>query len=165
MTSISKNYLILTIASVLVFTSCKNQKKMADLSDPTDVQEQVEQGKPIGQEDSEDNSKQVEKSVSKKPVESLETRVNSYFSAIANASSLASANNSIEEALTLFSSSDTPVLIVFYESNGTPSYDEPTTIEKYLNYLKDTNNNKARVDEMVKDSSGKIKEIVLKKSK
>ena len=45
---------------------------MADLSDPEDVKEQVEQGKPIGQEDNQiDDSNQVEKSVSKKSPESF----------------------------------------------------------------------------------------------
>ena len=70
---------------------------------------------------------------------------------------------SIEEALSMFSSPDAPLLIVFYEANGKASYDQPTTIEKYLNYLKDTGNASAQVEEIVKDSNGKIKEIVLKK--
>lgn len=164
MISNSNRYLTLMVVLAVAFSSCKNQKKMTDLSDPTDVQEQVERGKPIGQEESDPEPAKTN-GASKKSPESTESRVNSYFSAIANASSTTSANNSIREALTLFSNPDVPVLIVFYEANGTPSYDEPTTIEKYLNYLKDTNNNNTRVDEMVMDSNGRIKEIVLKKVK
>ncbi len=52
---------------------------------------------------------------------------------------------------------------MIYKEGGKPSYDEPTTIEKYLNYLKDTKNNKAKVEEVVYDANGKIKELVLKK--
>ena len=63
----------------------------------------------------------------------------------------------------MFSNSEAPVLIVIYKEGGKPSYDEPTTIGKYLNYLKDTKNNKARVEEVVYDTNGKIKELVLRK--
>lgn len=92
---------------------------------------------------------------------SLERRIDGYFGAISSASSVNAANNNIQEALSQFSNPSAPVLIIFYKGNGQPSYDEPTTIEKYLNYLKDTKKKPARVEEMVLDERGKIKELVL----
>ena len=42
-------------------------------------------------------------------------------------------------------------------------YDRPTTIEKYLNYLKDRKAYKAEVENIVYDDYGKIKELELRK--
>ena len=64
-------------------------------------------------------------------------RLNTYFASIANSSNATSANKSITEALAMFASPSTPVLIVISEEDGQKDYDRPTTIEKYLNYLKD----------------------------
>lgn len=97
----------------------------------------------------------------KKP--SIEVQLSSYFNAISGANSTAAANSNISEALDLFSDTDAPVLIVIYRDGARPAYDEPTTISKYLNYLKDTKNNKAKVEEIVYDENGLIKELVLKK--
>src|SRR4051812_29847231 len=52
-------------------------------------------------------------------------RLGEYFSAISNSSNLNSANSSINEALTLFASPQTPVLIIISESNGQKDYDRP----------------------------------------
>lgn len=94
---------------------------------------------------------------------SKEQQLNNYFNATANASTTAAANATIQEALTMFSSSEAVVLIVIYNGGGSPSYDAPTTISKYLNYLKDTKNYNTEVEEMVYDSNGKVKELILKK--
>lgn len=91
-------------------------------------------------------------------------RLNNYFNSIANATSVASANASINEALTMFSSGDAPVLIVISEEGGKKDYDEPTTIKKYLEYLKDTKNNMNKIANLQFDSAGKISEVELKKN-
>lgn len=82
---------------------------------------------------------------------------------IANASG-SDANFQIREAMNLFASPDSPVLIVISESGGQVDYDEPTTIKKYLEYLKDTNNQPAQVRNLEFDANGKIKEVELIKN-
>jgi len=91
-------------------------------------------------------------------------KLNEYFNAIANATSAASANKSINEALGLFSSSETPVLIVISEENGKKDYDRPTTINAYLNYLKDQKKNLNNINTLSVDDSGKITEVELRKN-
>jgi hypothetical protein len=91
-------------------------------------------------------------------------KLNQYFSAISGATSPASANSTINEALSLFASADIPVLIVISESGGMKDYDKPTTIKTYLNYLKDQKKNINSIQNLVFDSSGKITEVELKKN-
>lgn len=85
------------------------------------------------------------------------------FGQIAGSSDVASANRSITEALMLFASDNTPVLIVISESGGMKDYDRPTTIKQYLEYLKDTKKNTNAISNLQFDSSGKITEVELKK--
>ena len=146
---------VLLLALIVGFSSCKNKKKMSDISDPQEVGQQIEE------ELEETEETEPERVAVKEPTKS--EKLESYFQAIAQASSTASANSSISEALTMFSNPNAPVLIVIYRGSGNPDYDEPTTIKKYLEYLKDIKNNKAVVEEMVLDDYGKIKELVLKK--
>jgi len=91
-------------------------------------------------------------------------RLSKYFDAIANASSVASANSNISEALSLFSSPDTPLLIIISEENGQKDYDRPTTIQNYLNYLKDQKKKADKIDNLKFDGSGKITEVELRKN-
>ena len=92
------------------------------------------------------------------------TQLGEYFSAIASSSNLNSANTSINEALTLFASPQTPVLIIISESNGQKDYDRPTTIISYLNYLKDQKKNMNKIEKLQFDNSGKITEVELRKN-
>jgi hypothetical protein len=86
-----------------------------------------------------------------------------FFNAIANSGSAAAANNSINEALSLFASPETPVLIVISEEAGQKDYDRPTTIRDYLNYLKDQKKNANKISNLQFDSDGKITEVELSK--
>jgi len=91
-------------------------------------------------------------------------KLTEYFQAIAGAGNVASANNSINEALSLFASPETPVLIVISEyGNNQKDYDRPTTIKDYLNYLKDQKKNANAISDLKFDGAGKITEIELKK--
>ncbi|MBP7679366.1 MAG: hypothetical protein KA096_03010 [Bacteroidales bacterium] len=87
-----------------------------------------------------------------------------YFSSIAGSTSVSQANVQINEALKLFTSPDVPVLIIISKENNIVDYDRPTTIKDYLNYLKDTKNNINKVDKVILDNSGKIKELELLKT-
>ena len=91
-------------------------------------------------------------------------KVDQYFSTISSSSNIASANASINEALALFASPQTPVFIVISDSGGIKDYDKPTTIKDYLNYLKDQKKNINSVLSVKTDGNGKITELELKKN-
>ena len=90
-------------------------------------------------------------------------RLNNFFNGIATASSADAANSQIQQALGLFSSPSAPVLIIIAKSGGMTDYDEPTTINKYLNYLKDQKKKADTIENIVFDDAGKIKELELTK--
>ena len=91
-------------------------------------------------------------------------KLKEYFDMISSSSSMTAANSSINEALLLFASADTPVLIVISESGGQKDYDRPTTIKAYLNYLKDQKKNINKISDMKFDNAGKITELELRKN-
>jgi hypothetical protein len=99
-----------------------------------------------------------------KPDVAATTALNSYFTSIANATSVSQANMQIAEALKMFSNPEVPVLVIISKENNTVDYDRPTTIKAYLNYLKDTKNNINKVDKITFDDYGKIKELELLKT-
>ncbi|HZB14477.1 MAG TPA: nucleoid-structuring protein H-NS, partial [Chryseolinea sp.] len=69
----------------------------------------------------------------------------------------------INEALAMFASPETPVLIIIHESGGQKDYDRPTTIKNYLNYLKDQKKPADKIGNLQFDNSGKITEVELVK--
>ena len=83
------------------------------------------------------------------------------FSSIANAGSVSQANRVINETLGLFESPNVPVLIIIKQNAGFNDYDRPTTIEKYLNYLKDQKISPNKVHEIKYNANGKINELEL----
>lgn len=92
---------------------------------------------------------------------SAKERLGNYFQYITNAGSVNAANSLIDEALSMFSSPNAPLLIIINRSGGIVDYDRPSTIKMYLEYLKDQKKNLNNIDEIVFDDNGKIKEIVL----
>lgn len=84
-----------------------------------------------------------------------------YFKMIANSSNLGTSNRYIEEALGLFASPDVPVLIIISKSGDIVDYDRPTTIKKYLEYLKDQEVDRNKIENVVYDANGKITELEL----
>lgn len=151
-----KTLSLLTVLLVFL-ASCKSQKAVVDtqLEEPEVVEEPTPTPEP--------EVKEEPKDIRSAPEPTLDMRLNNYFAAIAGASSIDVANRNIREALGLFSSGNAPVLIIIYAANGSEDFDEPTDISKYLNYIKDTGNNVHKVKEVVRDPSGKIKELVLVK--
>ena len=83
------------------------------------------------------------------------------FNSIANASSASQANRVINETLDLFESSNVPVLIIIKQNAGFNDYDRPTTIEKYLNYVKDQKKAAEKVFNIKYNDNGKINELEL----
>ncbi|AWW32608.1 nucleoid-structuring protein H-NS [Echinicola strongylocentroti] len=139
----------LVLFGLLAVGACKSKKKVVEAApEPAPVEEPA----PTPAPDPEPSAEEV-------AVGKLEN----YFSTIASSSSVQSANSSIQEALSMFSNQNTPVLIVIHEENGIKDYDEPTTIAKYLNYLKDTKKNLNFISDVRLDGSGKITELELRR--
>ena len=86
------------------------------------------------------------------------TALTDYFTMIANAKDVTTANNFIKEALKLFESPDAVVLI---RLNNYGDYDRPTTAVNYLNYLKDQKKATEKVFEIKYNNNGKINELEL----
>ena len=87
--------------------------------------------------------------------------VKRHFRSIAEAANFAEANKRITTALQLFASQDIPLLIIISQENGVKDYDRPTTIRKYLEYLKDQGQFNIDIENLVVDKNGKITEIEL----
>ena len=123
----------------------------------------------LAQERSDYNKQQMEAKKQQEEAtmqkEMTSATLSDYFSSIANAGSASEANLFISDALSLFASPDTPVLIIINKSGDIIDYDRPTTIKNYLNYLKDTKNDINRIDKIIYDDNGKIKELDLFKMK
>ena len=84
-----------------------------------------------------------------------------YFNLIATSTNLATTNRYISEALQLFASEDAPVLIIISKSGDIVDYDRPTTIKKYLEYLKDQKVVRNDIENVIYDANGKITELEL----
>lgn len=156
--------LALVAAMIIGGAGCKSKKKAGDVSDAEAEKAKMEQEARLRAEEEERKRAEEERLAKEKaraeaeaPAKKLET----YFEAIANSGSTTSANQTIDEALTLFASPQTPVLIVISEEGGQKDYDRPTTIKEYLNYLKDQKKNINRISDLKFDSSGKINELEL----
>ena len=83
------------------------------------------------------------------------------FNSIANASSVSQANRVINETLGMFESPNVPVLIIIKQNAGFNDYDRPTTIENYLNYVKDQKKAAEKVYDIKYNANGKINELEL----
>lgn len=161
---------ILTIGAV----GCKSKKKALEASNAKEKARIEQEATLKRQQEEEARRKEAEERERREAEARLKedelkvnkpaTQLNQYFEAIATSSNVTSANNSINEALGLFSSPEAPVLIVISEYDGKKDYDRPTTIRKYLNYLKDQKKNINAISDVKVDSSGKITEVELRKN-
>jgi len=97
----------------------------------------------------------------KKKAEATSLSLGDYFALVAGASSVEQANMKINEALKLFASPDSPVLIIISQEGDLKDYDRPTTAKKYLEYLKDQKKNLNEIGNIEYDADGKIKMLEL----
>jgi len=167
----SSSVIMWVLVLMICFTGCKSKKKAAEAARAAEERARIEQEANL-RRDEEQKRKEAEEAA-RREAESRQqemttnepkARLNQYFESIASSGNVASSNSSINEALTLFSSPDTPVLIVISEEGGQKDYDRPTTIRQYLNYLKDTKNNSNSITNLQFDNSGKITEVELRKN-
>jgi hypothetical protein len=148
---------------------CKSKKKAAEAAAAAEKarmeqeaaaalkKQQEEDARKAREAEDEARRRAEEEARAKDPKSKLEQ----YFSSISGSSNEASANSSINEALTMFASPETPVLIVIHEAGGQKDYDRPTTIRNYLHYLKDQKKQADKIGNLQIDSSGKITEVEL----
>jgi hypothetical protein len=152
----------------LSVSACKSKKKVADVTAPeiTNVSEADEDEDAKAAAAAEEEARIARENAAKKssniPVP-VAKKIANYLDAIATAPSFNSANTSITELLGMFESKNTPVLIVIFDDGVDIDYDEPTTIEKYLNYLKDQKKNPNDLRDYKTNAAGKITELELGK--
>lgn len=154
------------IAMVAVGSGCKSKKKAmeAAAAEKARLEQEAEtkrQQEEAARREAEERARREAEERARAEAAAPRAKLEQYFSTIASSSNVASANRSISEALTLFASDETPVLIVISESGGTKDYDRPTTIKQYLEYLKDTRKNANRIGNIQYDNAGKITELEL----
>ncbi len=89
--------------------------------------------------------------------------LNQHFEALVGEKDFEKSNTIITNTLPMFANDDVPVLVIISEENGEKDYDKPSTIRKYLDYLKDRKEYKAVVENVVYDDYGKITELELRK--
>lgn len=142
--------LFLALFAMLAMGACKSKKKAVQPAPAPAPQEVVVQQAP---------PPPPARSAEEIAAEKLEN----YFNSVAAAGNANMANQSIQETLAMFSNQETPVLIVIHEENGIKDYDEPTTIKKYLEYLKDTKKNLNYISDIRMDASGKVSELELRR--
>ena len=108
-----------------------------------------------------ERAQKEEEERNKQEAQSANTTLERNFSTIAKAGSTSQANRTINETLGLFESPNVPVLIIIKQNAGFNDYDRPTTIEKYLNYVKDQKKAAEKVYEIKYNTNGKINELEL----
>jgi hypothetical protein len=155
---------IALLAFMIGFSSCKGKKALADKG-KTPATTEVEPTRPTVEPEIDPEPIQPEKGDPPRSTTTTGERLNTYFDMISSTSNLAGANSNINEALSLFSNPNVPVLIIFYAADGREEFEEPTTISKYLNYVKDVKKSPNAVSEYLLDNNGKIKELVLVRKK
>jgi len=174
MINVIKNSSRLTMLALLVILmavggGCKSKKKAAEAAAAAERAKMEQEAAALKKQQEEERKKrEAEEEAAKKAAaeankKTPQATLEQYFSAISNSGNEASANSSINEALAMFASPETPVLIVIHESGGQKDYDRPTTIKNYLNYLKDQKKPADKIGNLQFDNSGKITEVELVK--
>jgi hypothetical protein len=159
--------MLVFILSLALMPGCKSKKKAMEASNAEKERVKIEQEATLRKQQEEAQRREAEElakreaEARRKETETPKARLATYFASITSSPSATSANNTINEALSLFASPDTPVLIIISEENGQKDYDRPTTIKDYLNYLKDQMKNINSISTMKVDGSGKITELEL----
>lgn len=167
-------FITVLFCGLLIATGCKSKKKAMEARNAENARLEQEAADKKRMEEEEARKRAAEEARAKAEAEEAQrkaaaatpaARLDQYFNAIAASGNSASANGSISEALTLFSSAQTPVLIVISEENGAKDYDKPTNIQDYLNYLKDQKKNLNTITDLKFDTAGKITEVELTRKK
>ncbi len=142
--------LIFVLSITLAMSACKGKKKVAETPPPPPPVEEVAETPPPPPP-------------APAPEEVAAEKLENAFNQVAAAGNASIANQSVDETLRMFSNQEAPVLIVIHEENGIKDYDQPTTIRKYLEYLKDTKKNLNYISDIRLDANGKVSELELRR--
>lgn len=138
-----------------------NEVKAMNLRD-TEVQDMIRRAEALLAEEARRRAEaETQTQADQAATTQLSSQLSRLMDDIALASSTEGANSKINQALAFFASPDAPVLIVIKESRNLVDYDEPSTISKYLHYLKDTKKKPYRIRQTPTDANGKIVELEL----
>ena len=108
-----------------------------------------------------ERAQKEEEERNKQEAQAVNVTLERNFNSIARAGSISQANRAISETLGMFESPNVPVLIIIKQNAGFNDYDRPTTIENYLNYVKDQKKATEKVYEIKYNANGKINELEL----
>jgi chorismate mutase len=162
--------LAMLVILLAVGAGCKSKKKAAEAAAAAERARMEQEAAALKkQQEDERKKREADEEAAKRAAAEANNKktpqatLEQYFSSISSSGNDASANSSINEALAMFASPETPVLIVIHESGGQKDYDRPTTIKNYLNYLKDQKKPADKIGNLQFDNSGKITEVELVK--
>ena len=168
----SSRFIMLALLVILMAVGggCKSKKKAAEAAAAAEKARMEQEAAALKKQQEEEarlkreaEEAEAKRAAAEAAMKNPQSKLEGYFNAISNSGNATSANSSINEALTMFSSPDTPVLIVIHESGGQKDYDRPTTIKDYLNYLKDQKKKAVKIGNLQFDQAGKITEVELVK--
>ena len=108
-----------------------------------------------------ERAQKEEEERNKQEAQAVNVTLERNFNSIARAGSISQANRAISETLGMFESPNVPVLIIIKQNAGFNDYDRPTTIEQYLNYVKDQKKATEKVHQIKYNANGKINELEL----
>jgi len=108
--------------------------------------------------------REAEENARKEKFAKAKTEILSFFNRISQAPDIETANQLIEEALTLFDSKHSPVLVIVKKTGSLKEYDRPSSIMRYLEHIKDCKTYENNIENITfSDESGKISELELLK--
>lgn len=136
------------------------QIKYANYDDPQ-IQSLIKQAEYALQSERENLDNEANSGKQEAEAVTMKDQLLDHFQSISNAGSPSLANIRIQNALEIFSSPNAPVLIIISEERGRKEYDRPTTIKRYLEYLKDQGKNPDEIYDVIMDRNGRIKELEL----
>jgi hypothetical protein len=170
----SSKLVMLGLMLVLCISGCKSRKKVSDMKAAEAEKAKIEQEARLRQQQLDEQKRKDADEQARRDAEEAKQReakastpavkLGQYFDAISTSGSTSSANNTVNEALSLFASPDAPVLIIISGSGDQKDFDRPTTIKAYLNYLKDQKKNINKIEDLQFDSAGKITSVELRKN-
>lgn len=125
------------------------------------VSDKLQKEKEQAERMAEEKKLQQQEAEKKKAEQTKFAALNATFQKIAEAPSYDIADQEIAQALNMFATSETPVLIIISQNKGFNDYDRPTTIVRFLHYLKDMKAYRYQVSSVKRNAQGKIIELEL----
>ncbi len=160
---IKKNFYFFILFIFMFLSACKSSKNMSldnKQKSKIDKKEVIlnDKKKEISKKNDEE-AKAKERSALKLQKENKDKMIKKLDTEFSNT---AKGVDNFNKVLSLCSYSEIPVLTVIFNKNKKKKdFDRPTSLKRYLEYLKDTKNYNVKVNDIFTDESGKITKIEL----